>query len=171
MNATSPARFVLRPAEPDDADAIVTVWYSGWREAHLGHVPDALLAHRSPAHFHERIPAIVPTTTVATVNGEVAGLVVTADAEVEQMYVGSAHRGTGIAAALLRHGETTIGATFRTAFLEVVAGNTRARRFYERQGWHDTGAFDYYPWTLTGDRIAVPCHRYEKHVAWASGRS
>lgn len=164
MNTTPAARFELRPAESGDADAITEVWCSGWREAHLGHVPDALLAHRRPEHFRERVLDILGTTTVATVDNDVAGLVVTAADEIEQLYVSGRHRGTGVAAALLQHGETVIAEQFATAFLVVVAGNARARRFYEREGWHDTGPFDYYAWTPNEDRIAVPCHRYEKHV-------
>jgi len=157
--------FVLRPAEPADSGTITTVWYDGWRESHEGHLPAALLAHRNPRDFLDRISDILETTTVATVDGNVVGLVVTTGAEIEQLYVASDHRGTGIAVALLRHGESVIGGDFPTAFLAVVAGNARARHFYEREGWHDTGPFDYYAWTPGGDRIAVPCHRYEKLVA------
>jgi ribosomal protein S18 acetylase RimI-like enzyme len=156
---------VLRPAQPADTETIITVWYDGWRESHEGHLPAALLAHRSPQDFRDRIPDILGTTAVATVDGHVVGLVVTSGAEIEQLYVASHHRGIGIAVALLRHGESIIGTDFSTAFLAVVAGNARARHFYEREGWHDTGPFDYYAWTPRGDRIAVPCHRYEKLVA------
>jgi GNAT superfamily N-acetyltransferase len=156
--------FVLRPAEPADAETIIAVWYTGWREAHAGYLPAALLDHRSPRDFRDRLSDILGTTTVATVDGNVVGLVVTTGAEIEQLYVASDHRGTGIAVALLRHGEAVIGTEFSTAFLAVVAGNARARHFYEREGWHDTGPFDYYAWTPSGDRIAVPCHRYEKPV-------
>ena len=164
--STAPAPgFVVRAAGANDAESISTVWYAGWREAHLGHVPEALVAHRSPQHFRERIPEILDATTVATVDGHVAGLVVAVEDEIEQLYVADRHRGTGIATALLHHGERVIGARFSTAFLAVVASNARARRFYEREGWHDTGPFDYRPWTPGGDRIEVPCRRYEKAVA------
>lgn len=157
--------FDLRPAEPGDVEAIAAIWYTGWRESHLDHVPEALLAHRTPETFRERVPHILSGTTVATVDGEVAGIVVVEGAEVEQMYVDAAQRGTGIAAALLSRGEAVIAERFPTAFLAVVAGNARARRFYERQGWHDAGPFDYEAWTPSGERVAVPCRRYEKHVA------
>jgi hypothetical protein len=45
----------------------------------------------------------------------------------------------------------------------VVAGNTRARRFYTRLGWHDRGPFTYAAQTATGT-VAVPAHRYEREV-------
>ena len=47
------------------------------------------------------------------------------------------------------------------AWLAVVAGNARARRFYERQGFTDEGPFDY----PAAGGIAVPCHRYTKRLA------
>jgi GNAT superfamily N-acetyltransferase len=156
--------FALRPAESGDVDSIASVWYAGWREAHLGHVPDALIAHRSPDQFRERVPVMLARTTVATVNGQVAGMVVTHDDEIEQLYVADEHRGSGVAATLLGHGETVISATFPRAFLAVVAGNARARRVYERQGWYDVGPFDYLAWTPDGARVPVPSHRYEKEL-------
>jgi hypothetical protein len=45
------------------------------------------------------------------------------------------------------------------AWLAVVPGNARARRFYERSGWADDGGFDY----VAGE-ITVPCRRYVKRV-------
>jgi GNAT superfamily N-acetyltransferase len=170
MHATA-GPFQLRPAATTDTDAIVDVWFTGWREAHLGHVPDALLAHRSEQTFRDRIPEILGATTVATVDHRVVGLVVTADDEIEQLYVAPGHRGTGIAAALLRLGETAIANEHHRAFLAVVDGNTRARHFYERQGWRDVGPFDYVAWTSTAEQVAVPCRRYEKSIRTATRRT
>jgi GNAT superfamily N-acetyltransferase len=154
--------FRLRAAAFTDTDDIVEVWFSGWREAHLGQVPAALLAHRSEATFRERIPDILSATTVAEVDHRVVGLVVTVNDEIEQLYVTPGCRGTGVAAALLGHGETTIASEHSRAFLAIVEGNTRARHFYERHGWHDAGPFDYHAWTSTREQVAVPCRRYEK---------
>jgi hypothetical protein len=44
----------------------------------------------------------------------------------------------------------------------------RARAFYERAGWVDEGTFDYAAAASAAAEtgtIAVPCHRYTKHVA------
>jgi hypothetical protein len=47
--------------------------------------------------------------------------------------------------------------------LAVVAGDGRARAFYERSGRVDEGQFDCE--ARVGDpTIAVPCHRYTKHL-------
>jgi len=50
-----------------------------------------------------------------------------------------------------------------SAWLAVVAGNARARRFYERQGWTDEGLFDHQAPHPDG-LIPVPAHRYTKAV-------
>jgi GNAT superfamily N-acetyltransferase len=90
------------------------------------------------------------------------------DDEVEQVYVSSRHRGTGVAAALLGEAERRVRTNgHERAWLAVVAGNARARRFYERMGWTDEGAFDY-PAASTGGTIPVPCVRYVRQLDVAS---
>lgn len=74
------------------------------------------------------------------------------------------HRGTGVADLLMTEAERQVRANgHETAWLAVVAGNGRARGFYERAGWHDEGPFDYAASTESGP-IAVPCRRYSKGV-------
>ena len=153
----------LRPATADDADAIAAVWHLGWCDGHLGHVPDSLLPHRRLVHFRERVPPRIPQTTVATVASSVVAFVTVKDDEVEQIYVDSSARGGEVANALLRHAEQVIAARFDRAWLAVVAGNARARRFYEKSGWRDGEAFDYAA-EIPGGTIPVPCRRYEKRL-------
>jgi GNAT superfamily N-acetyltransferase len=85
--------------------------------------------------------------------------------EVEQVYVSGSHRGTGVASTLIAEAERQVAADgHATAWLAVVAGNTRARAFYERSGWVDEGLFVY--GAADGDdEIAVPCHRYTKTLS------
>jgi GNAT superfamily N-acetyltransferase len=86
------------------------------------------------------------------------------DDEVEQVYVSSAHRGSGVAQALIAEAERQVKRNGHArAWLAVVAGNGRARAFYERAGWDDEGSFDYAAATERGP-IVVPCHRYTKAV-------
>ncbi|MBV9368131.1 MAG: hypothetical protein JOY89_28150 [Solirubrobacterales bacterium] len=47
----------------------------------------------------------VADTTVATVDGAVAGFIMVGEDEVEQVYVARTHRGGGVAAALLAGAE------------------------------------------------------------------
>jgi ribosomal protein S18 acetylase RimI-like enzyme len=154
----------LRPATADDAPAIATIWSDGWPDGHLGNVPDALVAIRTRESFDERAAQRIRDTTVATVEGAVAGFVMVVGDEVEQVYVAAGHRGSGVAAALLTHAERLVARQgHEHAWLAVVPGNARARRFYERSGWTDEGRFDYLVDGGTGP-IPVPCHRYTKQV-------
>jgi ribosomal protein S18 acetylase RimI-like enzyme len=153
----------LRSATPDDIDAIAGVWHKAWRDGHLGHVPDGLLPHRELASFRDRVPPRVPHTTVATIESRLVGFVTVHDDEVEQVYVAEEARGGGAANALLRHAEESIAARFDRAWLAVVAGNARARRFYERNGWSDAGGFDYAA-QIPGGTMLVPSRRYEKRL-------
>ena len=119
--------YRLRPATAGDAEEVAAIWLAGWRESHLGQVPAALAAARTPES--------------------------------------PSHRGSGVAAALLAEALRQIAAAgHRQSWLAVIAGNARARRFYERSGWTDEGAFDYEARTADG-MILVRCHRYVRPVA------
>jgi len=155
-------QWTLRAATAADVEAIASVWHPGWREGHLGHVPDGLLAHRTFQQFRSRTPARLDVTTVATLGSKVLGFVMAVGDEIEQLYVAAPARGTGVAPALLRYGEHVIANRHhRLAWLAVATGNTRARRFYAREGWLDAGAFNY-PAAIEGGAFIVPCRRYEK---------
>jgi ribosomal protein S18 acetylase RimI-like enzyme len=155
----------LRPARPEDAPAVAAIWRSGWRDGHLGHVPDELLAARTDDSFDVRAGERTGDTAVAVVDGAVAGFVMVVDDEVEQVYVAAEHRGTRVAAALLTEAERLVRASgHEHAWLAVVGGNTRARRFYKRNGWADEGLFDHMAEGPDGP-IRVPAHRYVKRFA------
>jgi len=155
---------IVRPGRPDDANAIAEIWRLGWRDGHLGLVPDELVVVRTDESFRSRAAARASEATVAEVDGSVAGFVMVVGDEVEQVYVAEARRGSGVAAALLDEAERQVGANGHAeAWLAVVAGNGRARRFYERRGWRDEGPFDYDAATEAGP-IPVPCRRYVKRL-------
>ncbi len=158
----------LRPAADEDVDALCRIWHRGWHDGHLGHVPESLLRYRRLADFRVLVPPRLPATTVAVVDAEVVGFVTVQEDEVEQLYVDTSVRGTGVADTLLSHGESVIAARFDRAWLAVVTGNTRARRFYERNGWADTGAFENPAPTPHGETIPVPALRYEKGLIGAT---
>jgi GNAT superfamily N-acetyltransferase len=152
----------LRSATLEDAGAVAEIWHLGWQDGHLGSVPQELVEARTEESFLARASERVGDTTVATVDGAVAGFVMVVGDEVEQVYVSSRHRGTGVAALLLAEAERQVQADGHgKAWLAVVAGNARARAFYDRAGWIDEGPFDYAAATDDGP-IAVPCRRYTK---------
>ena len=154
--------MTLRPATPDDALRVAEIWHAGWGDGHIGNVPDELVAVRHEASFRSRAAERIADTTVALVDGQVVGFVMIVDDEVEQVYVGAANRGSGVADALMAEAERQIRAAgHASAWLAVVAGNARARRFYERRGWSDAGPIVY---AAAGEDqpIAVPARRYVK---------
>ena len=157
--------FALRPAVIADCGSLASIWFSGWRDGHLGHVPATLHRHRRLVDFQRRVPARLEETTVATVDSKVVGFVMVHEDEIEQIYVDERARGTGVATALLEHGRHQIldrsDGRFEVAWLAVAAGNGRARRFYERNGWTDGGPLDYAA-HIDGGTIIVPTRRYEK---------
>jgi GNAT superfamily N-acetyltransferase len=154
----------LRPATPDDAPAVADLWHAGWHDGHAGHVPEGLTAARTLVAFHERTPGRVDDTTVCEVDGVVAGFVMVVGEEIEQVFVAAGHRGSGVAAVLLAEAERQVAAAgHAAAWLAVVEGNARARRFYERQGWSDGGRLPYEV-TAGGASYVSPCRRYVKDV-------
>jgi GNAT superfamily N-acetyltransferase len=157
----------LRPATSDDVDAIADLFHRGWHDVHPGRVPDGLTERRTADAFHDRVArrvAETDETTVAEVDGEIAGFIMVADDVAEQVYVDSAYRGTGVAALLLTEAERLIAADDHDiAWLAVVRGNDRAQAFYTRQGWVDEGDLDY-PVTALGATFISPCRRFTKRV-------
>ena len=164
----APGGLDLRPAAPGDAEAIAAVWHAGWADGHLGHVPAELAAHRTLDDFRRRVPPRLPDTTVAVAGDRVVGFVMLHADEVEQVYVAREARGGGAADALLARAEDAVARRAPVAWLAVAAGNARARRFYERNGWTDAGPFDYAA-EVAGGTMAVPCRRYTKRVARVGG--
>jgi GNAT superfamily N-acetyltransferase len=156
------SHVTLRTALAEDTRAIAEIWHLGWQDGHLGFVPQELVDVRTAGSFRTRASERISDTTVATIDGAVVGFVMVVDDEVEQVYVAAAYRGTGIATVLIGEAERQVRANgHRKAWLAVVAGNARARAFYERAGWVDEGPFDYAAAAEDGP-IAVPCRRYTK---------
>ncbi len=157
----------LRPATTADVDAITDLFHQGWHDVHPGRVPDGLTERRTPAAFRDRVSARVAETedtTVADVDGTVAGFIMVSGDEAEQVYVDRAFRGSGVASLLLTEAEHQIAAAGHdVAWLVVVRGNDRAQAFYSKQGWVDEGDFDY-PVSALGESFISPCRRFTKRV-------
>jgi ribosomal protein S18 acetylase RimI-like enzyme len=154
----------LRPARAGDADAVAEIWHEGWRDGHLEHVPPDVALLRTRQSFDVRAPQRVADTTVAVVSDGVAGFVMVVDDEVEQVYVARRHRGGAVANLLLVEAERQVRERgHERAWLAVIEGNVRARRFYERNGWSDEGSIDYEAASESGV-IVFRCRRYVKQL-------
>lgn len=155
----------VRRAGRDDLATIVEVWSAAWRDGHVGHVPDELLAARDTAYFTAQAAHRLASTWVAVDRANrIAGVVIIAGDELFQIAVAEHARRAGAGAALLTTAERVIHADHDTAWLAAVPGNTRAREFYERRGWIDSGPMTYSAIAAAGP-VAVPVHRYVKSRA------
>jgi GNAT superfamily N-acetyltransferase len=153
----------LRPAQSEDAPPVAEVWQTAWHDGHRGHVPDALIEARDPAYFSRRALELVEHVTVAVADGELLGVLIMKDDELQQLMVTAAARGRGVGALLLAEAERQVAvAGHGEIWLAVVPGNTTARRFYESHGWVDRGEESYDAVTLAGGTVAVPVRRYVK---------
>ena len=155
----------IRDMSAADVDAVASIWHHGWLDGHVDHVAEELVAIRTFDAFQSRTAARLGGTRVAMVDGVVAGFTMVVDDEIEQVYVAADHRGAGVSAALMADADAQLKADGHdTVWLAVVAGNARARRFYEKQGWSDAGGVDYEAATGDGRTVVVPSRRYEKRL-------
>jgi ribosomal protein S18 acetylase RimI-like enzyme len=130
----------IRAAEVGDVDEVARVWQAAWLDAHLGRVPDALMAERTDAYFRQTAGDLVDSTLVAVGDdGEVLGVVLVHDNELFQIGVEPAARRQGIGRALMDAAEARIAMEYDRAELGVLSTNTVGRRFYAQCGWTDLG--------------------------------
>ncbi|UOQ90510.1 GNAT family N-acetyltransferase [Agromyces endophyticus] len=156
------AAIVIRPAAAAEVADVARVWQEGWADAHLGNVPRELVEARTADWFQHRARERLDGTIVAAVADAptIVGFAIVEDDQVDQLHLARAARGRGVGAALLAAAEVAVlAAGHRRAWLAVATGNTAARRFYERQGWIDVGAFVHQA-PVPGGSVPVDCHRF-----------
>jgi GNAT superfamily N-acetyltransferase len=163
----------VRAATVDDAAAIADVHVAAWRAAYRGIVSDEAIAARDErTRTHQwRGNLVNPGTLVAMRYGVVVGFASAGAAhregeeehgELYALYVHPDEWGGGVADALIEAAEAELrSAGFGEAVLWVFAQNPRARRFYERNGWHDDGGRD----VFDGDGSNAPIARHRKRLA------
>ena len=130
----------VRSAETGEVDALATLWYDGWQDAHAPIMPAQLAQYATRERFRERLLAALSGVRVAGQVGRPAGFCITRNDELYQLYVSAAARGSGVAALLLADGERRLAIRgVKTAWLACAMGNERAARFYEKHGWRRIG--------------------------------
>lgn len=154
----------VRAAEPGEIDHLARVWYDGWHEAHAQLVPAELTRLRTLESFTQRLHADFPNIRVVGPSGAPVGFSIVKGAELYQLFVSPAYRGSGIAAALIADAEAGLSKSgVQTAWLACAIGNERAARFYEKCGWHRVGAMVNEVETTKGP-FPLEVWRYEKSL-------
>jgi GNAT superfamily N-acetyltransferase len=149
--------FVVREAEPEDGVAMGFLHVAAWRAAYRGIMPDLYLdrldaemfGHRWEASLRKKRDA--STVMVALRDDQIIAICAVGplrdrtdpDDPTGELWMLNAEPsafGTGAATALHTAAlQTLAGQGHRSAALWVVDRNPRARRFYEREGWHANG--------------------------------
>lgn len=161
-------KVVVRDAVLEDAAAMGRVHVRSWQAAYVGIMPqsalDALEDAERASNWREAIERnpVLPAARrlVVEVGGQVVGIALVgrdrefenglavdnplseiAMGEVVLIYLEPEVWGQGIGSKLLAVCvESLVGLGYLEAVLWVGAENRRARRFYEREGWHFDGA-------------------------------
>jgi len=143
----------VRPAVPDDAESVAFVHVATWREAYAGLVPEAVLAELDEiarAHMWRRALEQGRSLWVAC-DEEIVGFVSCGPArdegdapgrtgEIYALYVRASHWGRGVGRPLMRAALAELELRgFHDVTLWVLDANLRARRFYEKLGFHRDG--------------------------------
>ncbi|MFF7308033.1 GNAT family N-acetyltransferase [Streptomyces sp. NPDC008137] len=157
-----------------DCDRVAEIRVRGWQSAYRGLIPQSYLDGLSTAEDAERRRAYFAQADDSVVNlvaeddgGALVGWachgryrdgeVLTPDAELYAVYVHPEHLGRGVGRVLLAESvERCSGAGHGRLLLWVLKENGRARRFYERAGFHADGAEE--PFEVEG--VTVPEVRY-----------
>ncbi len=131
---------IIRFADSAEIPAIASLWWKSWHEAHATIVPNTLVELRTYESFLDRVHQNRPILRVCGDLGSPTGLCYVVDEELQQLFVSSAAKGTGAAAALMTDAEFRLrGAGVKKAWLACAIGNARAERFYQKSGWCNVG--------------------------------
>jgi len=119
---------LVRPATPDDADAMRRVYLAAGREAWAHFLPAEQVGASGTAFSGDR-------GFVAEEDGEVVGFAWLRESELDTLYTDPRVWGRGAGRALM----DAALAGLPEATLWTAEQNTRARRVYERYGWRPDG--------------------------------
>jgi GNAT superfamily N-acetyltransferase len=146
--------MLLRPAEPDDAMNVARVHVRSWQAAYRTLLPDEYLNQLRPEDRAQRYDfatadPLKPHTIIAAEGTAIYGFATTAPSrdrdlkdhgELCALYVDPDQWGRGVGVALIAAARSRLlELGFQSALLWLLAGNARAARFYEEDGWISDG--------------------------------
>ena len=128
--------ITIRRGIPTDVEPIARLHHDVWHETQAPFQPDVVRASRDLDFFRSRVAVFTGPPLVAERGTEVVGFCGWDHGYIGQLYLARDVRGQGVGRRLLQATETALlesGAT--EARLVVLAGNTEARLFFERNAW------------------------------------
>lgn len=135
---------LIRRLRPDDAGAFHALALASWLDAYGGLLPEDVVAN-APRMISSAMAARFDKFMVAFANGRPMGYYSLGDSEEDRnylwhLYVDPAVQGQGVGRLLHSAALDELrGRGCAFAALDYVAGNAKAARFYERNGWRETG--------------------------------
>jgi GNAT superfamily N-acetyltransferase len=159
--------FSVRPATLNDVDQIVTIHEAGWRAGYSHLFEPELLERAIAKHCHRWASVLAGRThpnediLLLENDDELVGFAHFGPADLEvprkeihSFYIHPDHWGTGAASFLMQQVIGVLDAAGTDAvYLTTYAGVNRARRFYARVGFKETGTTSIY--NLLGE-VEVP---------------
>lgn len=161
--------MLLRAAEPEDALGVARVHVRAWQAGYRHLLPGDYLARLRPEERARRYDFVNqdpqrPKTMVAVDDGIICGFATTSPArdddathcgELCALYVDPDWWSRGVGAALIGAARRKlVELTYQDAILWLLRGNTRAERFYRKDGWlPDGGVRTDRIWDITVDEI------------------
>lgn len=137
----------IRKALPEDSSVVGRVHSDAWKSAYRGIFPDEYIdndnASKRAEEFLESVKDGKCTYFILEENGQAAGIVKTCEdnnsLEIESIYILEEHRGKGLGGQFIDYIKTY--KPYDSIFLWVLEVNTKARRFYEQNGFKVHGKF------------------------------
>lgn len=161
------ATLRIRYGTEADVDDFVRIWQAIWRHSFARILDLEQSDTRFLMGMHAQLIPIARETIVATSAGRVVGFTYRNLAMIEDLWVDPPVQGRGIGRILMGSAVDVIaGDGYRTACLDCLEDNTRARRFYERERWRP--AFRQSTWSQSLKR-QIPSIRFEFDV-WRSAQ-
>ena len=132
----------LRRAQVGDEHAVAEVHVRSWQVGYRGLIADDYLDDLRPEDRAGRYTfGVDDPLTIVAVTDRIGGFasVSPSAGELGALYVDPQAWGTGLGQELIIEAERRLAERHAVAGLWVLAGNVRARRFYEAGGWRTDG--------------------------------
>ncbi len=128
---------MVRSAGMADLPSIAQLYHRVWHDTHGPYMPRAERDARDEAFFLNRMASLMPNIVVGQDERGIIGFAAWKGSRLGQVFLDPSARGSGLAQSLMTAAERGLrDQDIAEAELHCLVGNERAKRFYERAGWH-----------------------------------